>query len=77
MCGMAGLISASEKVSPRYMTAMRTVAMSMPPQPPEARPRFQPEKCPEITAPTPSAHNSHTPAWRFKPRASKYASSTF
>ena len=46
------------------MMAMMMVAMSMPPQPPEAKPRFQPEKCPEITAPTPSAHNDHTPAWR-------------
>ena len=59
------------------MTAMMMVATSMPPQPPEARPRFQPEKWPEITAPTPSAQSDHTPAWRLRPRAAKYASSTF
>ena len=32
-----------------YMTAIRTVAMSSPPQPPVDRPKFQPAKSPEIT----------------------------
>ena len=54
---------------------MITVAMNMPPQPPTAKPMFQPEKWPEITAPTPSAHSDQTPAWRFKPRFSKYSAS--
>ena len=39
------------------MMVMMTVATNMPPQPPTLKPRFQPEKSPEITAPTPSAHN--------------------
>ena len=38
--------------------AMMTVAQNMLPQP-WARPRFQPEKWPEITAPTPNAHSDH------------------
>ena len=52
---------------------MTMVAMSMPPQPPTAKPRFQPEKSPEMTAPTPSAHSEKTPAWRFSVRLSKYS----
>ena len=44
------------------MIMMMMAAISMPPQPPEARPKFQPEKWPEITAPTPSAHSDQTPA---------------
>ena len=51
MCASAGDISASEKVSTRYITAMIPVASSMLPKP-FASPRFHPEKCPEITAPT-------------------------
>ncbi len=44
------------------MIAIRIAAMSIPPQPPEASPRFQPEKWPEITAPTPNAQRLATPA---------------
>ncbi len=44
------------------MKAMMAAATSMPPQPPVAKPKFQPEKWPEITAPTPSAQTDHTPA---------------
>ena len=43
------------------MMAMMMVARNMLPQP-LASPRFQPEKWPEITAPTPSAHSDQTPA---------------
>ncbi len=32
-----------------YMVAIRIVAISRPPQPPSARPKFQPAKSPEIT----------------------------
>jgi hypothetical protein len=56
-----GDISARENVSPRYMMAMTTVARNMLPQP-FASPRFHPEKCPEITAPTPNAQSDQTPA---------------
>ena len=38
---------------------------------PVAKPKFQPEKCPEITAPTPSAHKDQTRAWRLRLRFSK------
>ena len=44
------------------MMAMMMPATSMPPQPPVAKPKFQPEKWPEMTAPTPSAHSDQTPA---------------
>ena len=44
------------------MMAMRMPATSRPPQPPVANPKFHPEKWPEMTAPTPSAHSDHTPA---------------
>ncbi len=44
------------------MMAMMTEATNSPPQPPVDRPRFQPEKWPEMTAPTPSAHSEATPA---------------
>ena len=53
------------------MMAMMMVATNMPPQPPTAKPRFQPEKSPEMTAPTPSAHSAKTPAWRLSSRFSK------
>ena len=38
------------------------VAMSIPPQPASPMPRFQPEKSPEMTAATPSAHRDQAPA---------------
>ncbi len=44
------------------MMVMMTVPTNMPPHPPTAKPRFQPEKFPEITAPTPSAQSEKTPA---------------
>ena len=44
------------------MMAMIAPATSMPPQPPVAKPKFQPEKWPEITAPTPSAQSDQMPA---------------
>jgi hypothetical protein len=43
------------KHRPMYITVMITVAMNRPPKPPAARPKFQPKKSPEITAPTPKA----------------------
>ena len=42
------------------MMAMMMPATSMPPQPPVPKPKFQPEKCPEMTAPTPSAQRCQT-----------------
>ena len=51
--------------------AMMMAAMNKPPQPPAPMPKFQPEKWPEMTAPTPSAHSDQTRAWRFRPRFSK------
>jgi hypothetical protein len=44
------------------MMAMMPAATSMPPHPPVMKPKFQPEKWPEITAPTPSAHSDQMPA---------------
>jgi hypothetical protein len=41
--------SASAKTMHVYMVAIRIVAISRPPQPPSARPKFQPAKSPEIT----------------------------
>ena len=32
-----------------YIVAISTVAISRPPQPPSARPKFQPAKSPEMT----------------------------
>ena len=62
MCGSAGDISAIEKQSPAYITVMIPVATSIPPKPPEARPKFHPKKSPLITAPTPSAQSDQTRA---------------
>src|SRR5689334_15083525 len=42
-CGLEGDISAIEKQRPRYIVRTLT-AISMPPKPPAARPKFQPEK---------------------------------
>ena len=42
-------ISASPRVMQTYMRPMRRKAMRRPPQPPCARPRFQPEKSPLMT----------------------------
>jgi hypothetical protein len=47
-------------VRPRYITVMMTVATNIEPQP--SGPKFQPEKWPEMTAPTPSAQSENTPA---------------
>jgi hypothetical protein len=44
------------------MTVMMSVATSSPPNPPAVRPKFQPKKSPEMTAPTPSAHSDQAPA---------------
>jgi hypothetical protein len=41
---------------------MISVAISRPPKPPAPSPKFQPEKSPEMTAPTPSAQSDQTPA---------------
>ena len=47
--GIAEDSSARPKTMHVYMTAMRIVAISRPPQPPSARPKFQPAKSPEMT----------------------------
>ena len=62
MCGSAAVISAMLKQRPAYITVITRVAISRPPKPPAASPKFQPKKSPEITAPTPSAQRDHTPA---------------
>ena len=77
VCGNAGDISATLCVKPIYIMAMMMVAKNIPPHPPEARPRFHPEKCPDITAPTPRAQSDQTPACRFNSRDSKYDLSFF
>ncbi len=41
--------SARAKTMHVYMIAMKMVAISRPPQPPSASPKFQPAKSPEIT----------------------------
>src|SRR5690606_33162474 len=69
----AGDISARLKIRPRYMMAMMIAAKNKPPHPPAPMPRFHPEKCPEMTAPTPSAHSDQTRAYRLRPRFSKYS----
>ena len=71
MWGSAGLISAMLKQSPAYISVITAVAISRPPKPPAARPKFQPKKSPEMTAPTPSAHSDQTRAWRRRRRTSK------
>ena len=53
-----------------YMVAIRIVAISSPPQPPSARPKFQPAKSPEMTYATPRPASRTQPAapflsWRF------------
>ena len=45
-----------------YITAMSTVAIISPPQPPSASPKFQPAKSPEITYATPRPARSTQPA---------------
>lgn len=46
----------------RASRVMKTVAISRPPKPPAAMPKFQPKKSPEMTAPTPSAQSEPTRA---------------
>jgi hypothetical protein len=62
--------SASEKIMQVYIVAIRATAISMPPHPPSARPKFQPAKSPETTYATPSPASRTQPAapcwsWRF------------
>jgi hypothetical protein len=52
-----------------YMSAIRTVAISRPPQPPSASPKFQPAKSPEMTYATPRpASSTHPtcPCWSWR-----------
>ena len=44
------------------MMVITIVAMKRPPNPPTSRPKFHPEKSPEMTAATPSAQSIQTPA---------------
>ena len=55
----------------KYMITTITKAITMPPQPDVARPKFQPEKSPEITAAMPRPQRPHTPALRLRLRFSK------
>ena len=50
------------KTMQTYITAINTVLIARPQNPPCSKPVFQPAKSPEITAPTPSAHNRIQPA---------------
>src|SRR5215211_4199135 len=60
-----------------YMTAVRIVAMSKPPQPPSASPNCQPTNPPEMTYATPSPARSTQPAAPFcNCRCSRYSSPT-
>jgi hypothetical protein len=52
---------------------MMMAAKNKPPNPPAPRPKFQPEKWPEMTAPTPSAHSDHTRACLRSWRLAKYS----
>ena len=58
-----------------YIAVMTTVATASPANPPTARPRFQPENSPEMTAATPSAQSFQGPATLARRRFSKYAAS--
>jgi hypothetical protein len=51
-----------DQQSAKNITVMITVATSRPPKPPASRPKFHPEKSPEMTAATPSAQSDQTPA---------------
>ena len=62
--------SASAKTMQVYIVAIRTVAISRPPQPPSASPKFHPAKSPEMTYATPRPASRTHPAapcwsWRF------------
>ena len=52
-------------------------AIKRPPKPPTSRPKFHPEKSPEITAATASPQRPKRPAARVSWRFSKYPSSGF
>jgi hypothetical protein len=57
--------SAREKTMHVYIVPIRIVAMKRPPQPPSARPKFQPAKSPEMTYATPRPASRTQPAAPF------------
>ena len=69
----AGDISARQKHRQTYMMPITMAAKNNPPQPPAPMPKFQPEKCPEMTAPTPNAHSDQTRACLRNWRLAKYS----
>ena len=61
--------SASEKTMQVYIVAIRITAISRPPQPPSASPKFHPAKSPEMTYATPRpASRTHpaAPCWSWR-----------
>jgi hypothetical protein len=68
VCGIDDDISPIENSMPKYMTTTMRKAMTMPPQPEVARPKFQPEKSPEMTAAMPRPHSPQIPAARLRLR---------
>src|SRR5882724_12157329 len=60
-----------------YIVAISPVAIVRPQKPPAARPKFQPKYSPEITTPTPSAHNDSQLAFFWSLRLSRYSAPTF
>ena len=68
---MAADISPIEKIIVKYMITMMMVAISKPPHPVVARPTFQPEKSPEMTAAMPMPQIPQNPAVRLRLRFSK------
>ena len=71
VCGIDAAISPIENSIPKYMTTTIRNAMTIPPQPEVPRPKFQPEKSPEMTAAIPSPQRPTTPAARVSFRFSK------
>ena len=77
MCGIAAAISPIEKTRPYYKTTMITHAITMPPKPAASTPKFQPEKLPDMTAPTARPQRPQIPAARLSLRYSKYPDSAW
>jgi hypothetical protein len=69
--GIAEAISPIENNIPKYMIVTTMNAIVIPPKPAKSRPKFHPEKSPEMTAATPSPQSPQTPAVRLRLRFSK------
>jgi hypothetical protein len=71
VCGIAADISPIENSIPKYMSVTTRNAIAMPPKPAKSRPKFHPEKSPEMTAAIPRPQSPQSPADRFRLRFSK------